>query len=254
MFPPGNAPASVAITEHLQHKRSPYAGLVGPLLVSAQRWEEFLDAHAAAGSPPLAVTVVGSSREPQHLPAALDLVGFEVPVTGTPLPVVAASRRLACEMPGQDRSELLAAVAEQRAKGRDVIGKFRTGGTIADAFPSVDTAAEVLVISATVRAPLKFTAGLHSAVRCTDPSTGFEHHGFLNLMHGSLLARQGADAGTVADVLTVRNEDAVTNEVDSWSTAEAAVVREEFVSFGCCGVEDPVHELVRLGLLEMEAS
>jgi hypothetical protein len=255
MFPPGNASPAAAIGGHLGFRAAPFAGLVGPLLVAAQRWDDFVDAHASAGSPELEVTLVGSDAPPDRSAPTLTVTGFEVPVTAPPLPRVPAAYQVACEISGAtDSAGLLAAVAHQRSLGERVIAKFRTGGTTADAFPGNDTVADLLVEAAAVSAPLKFTAGLHAAVRCTDPATGFEHQGFLNLMWGSLLARRGADTATVAAVLAVRDRQAVAAEVASWSAAEAADVRAAFVSFGCCGVEDPVTELVTLRLLELEGS
>ena len=60
--------------------------------------------------------------------------------------------------------------------------KFRTGGVEAHLFPSADQV--VSWIDAALDRELRFkcTAGLHNAVRHRDPDTGFEHHGFLNVL------------------------------------------------------------------------
>ncbi len=251
MFPPGNASPAAAIAAHRNSRHAPFADIVGPLLVAAERWEDFVAAHAEAGAPALSVSVVGQPEPPGPVPAQLELVGLEFSVTAPPIPDGDSALLAACEITGAaDKVELLARIAEQRARGRRIIAKFRTGGVVGSAFPTDDHVATVLVAAAAVGAPLKFTAGLHWAVRCTDPTTGFEHQGFLNLMCATLAAREGADASAVAAQLGVRDRGAVTAEVGSWSTAEATQVRDGFVSFGCCGVEDPIRELADLKLLE----
>lgn len=253
MFPPGNATPGNALDAHLRYRRGGLSGLLGPLLVSSDRFDELSDAHAAAGSPALAVSLVGTAEVPQNVPPAVEIVGFELPVSAPPLPDPGPSYQVACEITSAtDRPQLLASVAEQRARGRRVIAKYRTGGSSAGAFPDVAVLAEVLVQAAAVRAPLKFTAGLHSAVRFTDRVTGFDHHGFLNLMTAVMHAGSGADSDVVRAALATRDPAAVTAEISSWTAAEVADARAAFVSFGCCGVDEPVADLVKLGLLDLQ--
>lgn len=256
MFPPGNATASDAITAHLRYRRSgTMSALVGPLLVPTGSWAEFLTAYAKAGSPPLAVTVIGTATMPDDVPPGLDVVGFELAVDAPPLPDDTGTASVAYEVTyAADRQQLLAAVAERLATGRPVIAKYRTGGTGADAFPSDRALGDVLNEAAQVDAPLKFTAGLHNAVRRTDPATGFEHHGFLNLMVATSRARSGAGHAAVLAALRERDPTAVTAEVESWTATEVSEVRSGFVSFGCCGVDEPVADLVKLGLFDGGAS
>ncbi|MEJ7705814.1 MAG: hypothetical protein WKF82_00225 [Nocardioidaceae bacterium] len=78
MFPPGNASPAEALASHLQHRVAPYADFIGPLLVHVNRWEELSSAHAAGGSPPLDVVVLGSTSLPAGGPRC---VGFEVAVS-----------------------------------------------------------------------------------------------------------------------------------------------------------------------------
>jgi hypothetical protein len=251
MFPPGNATPSDALRAHLGYRTGALSGLVGPLLVPAARFGEFCEAFARAGSPAVAVSLVGTAEAPGEVPPAVDLVGFEVPVDAPPLPDPGGAYRLACEVTSSsDRLQVLAAVVEGRARGRQVVAKYRTGGTSADSFPSERALAEVLLEAAEVRAPLKFTAGLHSAVRFTDPATGFDHHGFLNLMTAVWAATSGAGVAAVESALASRDADEVTAQVNAWTAAEVSAVRAAFVSFGCCGVEEPVADLAKLGLLD----
>ena len=60
--------------------------------------------------------------------------------------------------------------------------KFRTGGIVAEAYPNEEELADAVISVVRANIPFKATAGLHHGVRNTDPETGFEQHGFLNIM------------------------------------------------------------------------
>ena len=97
---------------------------------------------------------------------------------------------------------------------------------------------------------LKCTAGLHHAVRHTDPATGFEHHGFLNV----LLAVEALTEGRIGRCgrgLAAGDRFAASlgRAVGLWSPADMARTRAVFTSFGTCSVLEPVDDLVALGLL-----
>jgi hypothetical protein len=74
----------------------------------------------------------------------------------------------------------------------------------------------------------------------------------LNVLAAVLAARQGADRAALVEVLAERDAAAVAKEVRSWTRADGKAVRERFLSFGCCGVEEPLAELRELGVLEDE--
>ena len=71
--------------------------------------------------------------------------------------------------------------------------KLRTGGLRAELFPSAGELAAFLTACAELQVPFKCTAGLHHAVHHTDPTTGFVHHGFLNLVVATARAIRGGD-------------------------------------------------------------
>ena len=75
--------------------------------------------------------------------------------------------------------------------------KFRTGGIEADLFPSVPTVAAWIDAALDRETPFKCTAGLHDAVRHRDPATGFDHHGFLNVLAATRTALDGGDVVAV---------------------------------------------------------
>jgi hypothetical protein len=251
MFPPGNASAAVALAEHLRYRDSWFADLVGPLLVPAKAFVAFVAAHDAAGAPEVAIVLIGSTALPSAPRPGLTVAGFETAVSDVPLPEVPAGTTLAAEIsPGAAGGRVLAAVAELAETGRPVTAKFRTGGTTPDAFPSEDVLGGVIALAVAARAPMKLTAGLHHAIRFTDPTTGFEHHGFLNVVVAMSRALAGGDRASLTEALAARESGPLVDEVRSLSTDDVTAVRRQFTSFGCCGVEDPINDLVELGLVE----
>src|SRR6478752_4972189 len=98
MFPPGNADAETALAEHLRYRSSWFADLVGPLLVPARAFGAFAEAHRAAGSPAVAIVLIGATVPPPKVPVGVTVVGFEVPVPDVPLPAVADGVSLAAEI------------------------------------------------------------------------------------------------------------------------------------------------------------
>jgi hypothetical protein len=131
--------------------------------------------------------------------------------------------------------------------------KLRTGGLRAELFPPPAELAAALHACVTRGVALKCTAGLHHAVRHTDPATGFTHHGFLGVLLAvdSLVA--GGAPGAAAERLALADADAVVAALRGWSPDRVARVRAAFTSFGTCSVTEPVADLVALGLLPARA-
>jgi hypothetical protein len=102
-------------------------------------------------------------------------------------------------------------------------------------------------ILAATRAGVAFkaTAGLHHALRNTDPETGFEQHGFLNLLVATGAALDGAEEAELVRLLADRDGDRVAERVRALSPQ----VRDVFRSFGTCSVAEPAAESAGLGLL-----
>ncbi|GAA0528040.1 hypothetical protein GCM10011581_40930 [Saccharopolyspora subtropica] len=127
--------------------------------------------------------------------------------------------------------------------------KFRTGGVRADLYP--DEAELATAIRSVVEAgvPFKATAGLHHAVRNTDPGTGFEQHGYLNLLLATDAAVDFADDTEIAAVLAERDADKIAERVAKLDSARVTAARTRFLSFGTCSIAEPLTELVDLGLV-----
>jgi hypothetical protein len=268
LFPPGNAPAAQAVLAHRAHKVSWYRDLVGPFLAApkhltgvakAARDHETLVQLALVvpdGPGSLAGAVRATAGEP-----GIELVGVELACAADGSPAEAAreavwalDRELPLGVGGVVEVRRGAGIAE----ALDVLAassfraKLRTGGTVAQAFPTEAELAEFIVGCVVRRLPFKCTAGLHEAVRHTDKATGFEHHGFLNILTATGAAVQGADAAVVASVLGVRSGPELVSALRQLTPDAVGRTRRAFTAYGTCSIAEPLADLVSFGALELE--
>jgi hypothetical protein len=269
IFPPGNAPLDRAVTEHLGHRAADYADLVGPFVVSDVKLPDLVEVVSAVESvgTPLAVAVVVTGGAGAIEPAVrwatrapeLELRSLEIALRDeddlahNARRVVAALDALAADLDGVTANVEPPRVHGEPSPGwlgaldvlaaREVPLKFRTGGVDADAFPTSSELAAGIGAALDRELPFKCTAGLHNAVRHRDPETGFEHHGFLNVLLATRAALDGEDAAAVLD-----DPDPVVRVKEVGDDALART-RRWFTSFGSCSVLEPHDDLVDLGLL-----
>ncbi len=260
VFPPGDATVTDALDAHRHHRRAWYADLVGPLLVRASQATELLE-QARPGDD-LRVGLVADTGlaglvDAAHLfldlddRAALAQVEIGLPAGHGPgaatrvlIDQLALSATAYVEVPRTGFEPALDVLAEDGAER----AKYRTGGTVAAAFPTEAELAAFLHATVARGLTAKLTAGLHGALRSTSPE-GFELHGFLNALAAVAAARDGASPDDLAALLAARMPAPVLAVLASADTAD---VRRSLASFGCCGVTDPVDDLVALGLLAAE--
>jgi hypothetical protein len=127
--------------------------------------------------------------------------------------------------------------------------KYRTGGPAAADVPRPAELAAFLTACVARGLPFKLTAGLHHAVRLHDDAGTLVRHGLLDVLAAVDAATHGLPADRVAQVLDLSEEQLAEGRT-GMTEAEAKDVRRYFLSFGCCGVTDPIDELRELGLLE----
>ena len=257
LFPPGDAPMAAAVPAH-RELRARLGDLVGPFVVPATRLDELVaeladgdrvpvSLIAAAGT--LAAAVARVQAEPRLALTAVEVPGVVDGRTATEavqsLSALPAGVAAAVELPRTAaRDEVLDVLARTPYRA-----KLRTGGLHADLFPSADELAGTLAACVDRGVPLKCTAGLHSAVRHRDPATGFEHHGFLNVLLAVDALTAGAPAVVALDRLGEADAGVVVSALRTWPADRAARARAVFTSFGTCSVTEPVDDLVALGLL-----
>lgn len=254
LFPPGNAPMERAVPAHGEHRAAWYADLVGPFLCPGTALPRLLERLPEGRPLPLGLIVPGGGAA---VGPALAAIAGDARVTLTAVEVAAASvaeagRALDAHLPpgatgyvevprgpGLDAALDALAATPYRAK-------FRTGGTVAEAFPSEAELAAFLTGCVARELPFKCTAGLHHAVRHTAADTGFEHHGFLNVLLAVAAVLDGADP---AAALGERSGDALAERLVGLPSERARTVRGYFLSFGTCSIAEPLDDLLALGLL-----
>jgi hypothetical protein len=273
MFPPGNAAVAQAVAAHRGYRRSWFAAMVGPLVVGDHKLAELGRAlrpgeaasAAGAGAEDLDVSVVIASgaggllaladRQPagvrvRAVEAVLrdldDLAGDAARIVSA-VGVLGESVQVFVELPRAPGWERAAEVV--RTGG--LLGKIRTGGLAAADTPSAGQLARQLSLLVQADLPFKATAGLHHAWPVAGPEPDQpRQHGFLSLLAAVDALLEGASDDEAADLLTARDRSAVLETLRGGSETRSARLRSRLRSFGCCGVTDPLADLVALGLLE----
>ena len=262
-FPPGNMPLEEAVPAHVRHTQGAHAALVGPFVLAAKDLTTLapLTHDRPEGSFELALTTplpkLADALEAADAIPAAEVVALEValPEGSLPTEVVPALGAARAGRPGisvsveAPRDERRDGVLEVLS-GTPFAAKFRTGGVRPELYPDEEELAASVLGAVRMQVPFKATAGLHHAIRNTDPETGFEQHGFLNLLTATDDALRGAEESELVALLAERDAGTVAD----WLGELDPAVREAFRSFGTCSIADPATELADLGLLDPDAT
>lgn len=283
LFPPAAHTMAEASSRYARYRLSPHAPALGRFVVPAARlveWEQAVTALSPAqrNYAPWRLTALAAPPCRREIPAIVSfnersadghefsahVDSIEVNVT-TPEEVreVAAvapdGLRVFFECPVTDRLDpLLDAVAAAGASA-----KIRTGGIVPDAIAPPAAVARFVAACAAQDVAFKATAGLHHPVRAVHPLT-YESgaprvamNGFLNVFVAAVLARQHhLDASQVLPVLEETAPEAFvfSDSGLAWrdvavTTTEVLDARRFALSFGSCSFDEPIRDLIALGLL-----
>jgi hypothetical protein len=156
-----------------------------------------------------------------------------------------------------ERVTELMAENNRSAAGPKLGFKLRTGGITAEAFPSPEEVAAVLISAGNQNVPIKFTAGLHHPVRLFHESVETKMHGFLNVLGAGVLALEhNWNEREITRLL--EDEDpasfSFTDDFFAWREWEIAtdrirVHRDLVTSLGSCSFDEPRDDLRALKLL-----
>lgn len=255
-FPPGLAPVEQAVTDHVARRSSPFVPAVGPAVLALADLPEakevaarldlsggpvevsvvtpagaLAQALAADVAPELRIAAIELKTDPQDRAVMADQIAEAAAVQGIPVFV-----ELTADQVADGALDLLV--------GTGLSLKFRTGGIEARLFPTPAELGDVLARAVAAGVPFKLTAGLHEAIRYTNESTGFHHHGFLNIALATQAALAQEPAERIAGWLAETDPEVLaTAAADSDGTW-----RESFRSFGTCSVSEPADSLRRLDL------
>ena len=264
LFPPGNASMADAVRGHLAARSGPHAGLVGFFLCPVSRLPELivelvktrptepvqlsLVVNNGLGGVPKAVSTVEGRKNLLQLrmvempaPSDVDATWLERVSEFVPEDVI---RVVEPRRPGEQTDAWLDGV--RRVARHGCWPKLRCGGLQAGTFPEVGVVADFMAAVCAEGVPFKATAGLHHAVRQRDETTGFTHHGFLNVLLAVARALAGRD---VTEALKSTDGAALVEELRALPEPAARAVRQVFASYGSCSLSEPVADLEALGLL-----
>jgi hypothetical protein len=266
MFPPGDLPLTEAVQAHREHRKASYADLVGSFVCTDEDLMTVAAEAAKTGDGPLEVAVVitggagGIEPAVRYGDRSADVVVKAIEVrlraeddlSRNALRVVRACD--GCLDEENAFVEIGLEGAWERAL--DVVAdagyaaKLRTGGLDASLFPTADQVAAFITACLDREVAFKCTAGLHNAVRHMATDTGFEHHGFLNVLLATRAALDGAGQDELAALLEDRDGEGLTAKAAALSEEQATGTRRWFTSFGSCSIDEPRHDLIALNLLE----
>jgi hypothetical protein len=259
VFPPGLVPLPEAVRAHQERHDRWYAGLVGPLVLAETALAQLGPLVRPDLPLRLSVTLPGGPAGLDDVISAcaglpVELSSVEVVVPGGVAPAEFFERLAA----GVGERELDVYVEVPRdGRGAEIIdglqgryrAKFRTGGVRAELYPSVEELAGSLAAVICAGIPFKATAGLHHALRNTDPDTGFVQHGFLNLLLATDALLAGVPELDAQGLLAERDGTIVAERVRALDVAAVERTRRAFTSFGTCSVTEPLAELIELGIV-----
>ena len=263
IFPPGNAALPDAVAAYAARRTEWYADLVASLVCRDT------DVGSVEAGIPLSIVVTGGAGA---IGGALRLAGRrEHRVTGLEIAlrdlddlagnarrVVAAvdaarhegvlddATHVFVELPQTDPGAGWLGAADEVAAA-ELRLKFRTGGVDAHLFPTAGGLVAWIDAALDRETPFKCTAGLHNAVRHRDDETGFEHHGFLNVLLTTRALFDGATPDDAAALLESRDGADLAARA---TEADLAGARRWFTSLGSCSVREPLDDLITLGLLK----
>jgi len=283
LFPPAQLPIPEALAAHERAESGTYFWMLGRFVVAASRLNELVAALERDDAPgPLPVSIVLDGEPGRTLAVVTALASahaarIDVEALESAAPLEAVSQayesadlprepELYVELDATDRIELEAALLGlnryREASERDVGAKVRCGGVSADAVPTPAQLAGFIALANALGVPYKATAGLHHPVRHFNAEAGYVQHGFLNLAGAAVLARaHGLDERALETLLA--DEDASDFKLDgerfSWCgvTAHAGEIGAARLrglrSYGSCSFDEPVADLLGLGMLSAAA-
>lgn len=257
IFPPGNAPLDAALAAHIERRATARGAVVGAFVVDDGRLGALLSLAATADelrAAPLELAVVAEVHDVEAVVAAVDaaagvrLVAVELrpAIPADPVAVARQAAGMLADRPEVRRwvelgADGIGAIGAVAATGAGI--KLRTGGLDPAAVPAPEVVAAVLVAAAEAGGTVKFTAGLHQALRGSGAGEVI-HHGFVNLV----LAAAAAEVGDAALAERLVATSDVGELRRRWGDGDDAGGRRLLHSFGSCSIDEPLDSALAAGV------
>ena len=284
LFPPATLSMTDAVARYAGYRSGSAAWMLGRFIVPVPRIEEFERAAAdllpAGGRDPWRLSALitdvdvdrdaarilafngrhaGRGRPDAAVIEAVELKAssvFDVSRIGHAL---ADSFTVYVEVPvDTDPTDLIDAMLAHGLRA-----KIRTGGVTPGAFPSPLEVLRFVGACLERGVPFKATAGLHHALRGEYPLTYAPDaecgtmYGFVNVFLAAAFLRAGLPVPDVVDLLLERDASAFTFDDDSVAWRDSRIARpaldatrtHALTAFGSCSFEEPLEELLALGLV-----
>jgi hypothetical protein len=280
LFPPARLAMPEAFGAYERAEAGPHFWMLGRFVVGVSRLEELLAEPGLEDPPdplPLAVVLDGRPGEDLLVLGALaraypQRIAVETIEAAAPLDALVEALDAAglpgepaiyVELPVADPNALESALLElnrlRESSERDAGAKVRCGGLTAEVAPTPAQLAHFVALTQALGVPFKATAGLHHPIRHVNAEAGFAMHGFMNLIGAAVLARaHGFDRRELETLLA--DEDPAHFKLDAerfaWCGVGAhpgeigAARARSCRSFGSCSFDEPVDDLIALGILE----
>lgn len=272
LFPPAGLSMAAAVGEYVEARRGPSAWMLGRFVAPAPRLSELAavlhlrpaaDAHAAPwgvsaivrdGVANDAAVVAEFNQLAAAQGAHVDSVEAK-PQTVDGIDWLADTCGRFGEVyvelaPGPELPAWMSRVA-----ARGLRAKIRTGGVVADAFPSPADVIAFIATAVRYGVAFKATAGLHHAVRGAyrltyEPGApSAPMYGYLNVLLATAALQAGAAAEEAEALLTLADADAlvlhdgaVTWGGHDFTVPQLHATRARLVSFGSCSFREPAEE------------
>lgn len=264
LFPPAKLPMQEVAQNFCDYATGPYAWMLKRLVVPSARLQELADAVANvegwdsnAFELSLVVADWSAERELVEAFAKQEVAHVSAIETRAWQPeLLESGAEIYVELPN-------ASGVAELAESDSVFAKIRTGGLVADAFPSEEAVVEFLWACASNERACKATAGLHHPLPADRPSCDAADapivpmHGFVCVTLAAALLKQGGATEMAVELLQekaasaiVLGDDAVTWREHRFEAGHIAEVRKSlFHSIGSCSFDEPIEDLRGLGWL-----
>lgn len=250
VFPPGNHAIDEALRRRFERAATTDARYVGSFLLPPTMIERCLqEVH------PVDVVVIGRPGTP--LDDVIDaantlahnnthaLAGVQIALQGGWEKLLDLGVPVAIELSPVELGTGLNALMPHREQ---VAAKLRTGSTPTNPVPTPTQLAQFVDDCMRCGLSFKLTGGMHRAL--THDTEVEREFGFLNVLAATHLITQGsAAAAKDAERMLDADRDEALGAVQSIDDSDAQTVRDWFLSFGCCDVDDPIDDLRTLGLI-----